>query len=61
MLRGSFLTFKDMLSETDAPPPGCRHQQDGLGIANVIVAVRHRAIAPGIGDAGDRGEWQIRA
>src|ERR1700686_3151273 len=31
------------------------HHQNGLGIADVVVAVRHRAIAPGVGDAGDRG------
>ena len=31
------------------------HDQDGLGIANVVVAVGHRAVAPGIGDAGDGG------
>ena len=31
------------------------HDQNGLGIANVVVAVGHRAIAPGIGYAGDRG------
>src|SRR3984893_18182660 len=31
------------------------HDENGLGIANIVVAVRHRAIAPGIGDPGDRG------
>ncbi len=31
------------------------HDEDGLGIADVVVAVGHRAVAPGIGDAGDRG------
>ena len=28
---------------------------DGLGVADVVEAVGHRAVAPGIGDAGDRG------
>ncbi len=31
------------------------HDQYGLGIANVVVAVGHRAVAPGIGYARDRG------
>ena len=31
------------------------HHQNGLGVANVVVAVGHRAIAPGIGYPGDRG------
>jgi len=31
------------------------HDHDGLGIANVVVAIGHRTIAPGIGDTGDRG------
>ena len=31
------------------------HDHDGLGIANVVVAVGHRAVAPGIGYAGDGG------
>ena len=31
------------------------HQQDGLGVANIVVAVRHRAVAPGVGDPGDGG------
>src|SRR5229473_5044284 len=31
------------------------HLQNGLGIANIVVAVGHRAIAPGVGDPGDRG------
>ncbi|MGY3122396.1 hypothetical protein ACVWXQ_006333 [Bradyrhizobium sp. S3.14.4] len=30
------------------------HQQDGLGVADVVVAVGHRAVAPGIGYTGDR-------
>ncbi len=30
------------------------HDHDGLGIADVVVAVGHGAVAPGIGDAGDR-------
>jgi len=31
------------------------HDHDGLGIADVVVAVGHRPVAPGIGDACDRG------
>ena len=31
------------------------HDHDGLGVADVVVAVGHRAVAPGIGHAGDRG------
>src|SRR6202011_6245912 len=31
------------------------HEENGLGIANIVVAVGHRAVAPGIGYAGDRG------
>src|SRR5262245_23324978 len=31
------------------------HDDDGLGVADVRVAVGHRAIAPGVGYAGDRG------
>ena len=33
----------------------CPHLQNGLGIADIVVAVGHRAIAPGVGDPGDRG------
>ena len=29
------------------------HDNNGLGIADVVVAIGHRAVAPGIGDAGD--------
>ena len=28
---------------------------DGLRITDVVIAVGHRVVAPGIGDAGDRG------
>src|SRR5262249_499152 len=31
------------------------HDHDGLGIADVGVAVGHRAVAPGVGYAGDGG------
>ena len=31
------------------------HDDHGLGVADVVVAVRHCAVAPGIGYAGDRG------
>ena len=30
------------------------HDDHGLGIANVVVGIRLRAVAPGVGDAGDR-------
>ena len=29
------------------------HDDHGLGVADVVVAVGHRAVAPGIGHAGD--------
>jgi hypothetical protein len=31
------------------------HDHDGLGVADVVVAVGHRPVAPGIGDASDGG------
>ena len=31
------------------------HEEDGPGVADVVVAVGHRAVAPGIGYAGDGG------
>ena len=31
------------------------HDDHGLGVADVVVAVGHRAVAPGVGDAGDGG------
>ncbi len=31
------------------------HDDDGLGVADVRVTVGHRAVAPGVGYAGDRG------
>ena len=31
------------------------HDDHGLGVADVVVAVGHRAVAPGIGHAGDGG------
>src|SRR4029077_1339276 len=31
------------------------HDDHGLGVADVVVAVGHRAVAPGVGYAGDRG------
>ena len=29
------------------------HQQNSLGISDVVVAVGHRTVAPGVGDSGD--------
>src|SRR5215472_16624841 len=35
---------------------GCASaDHDGLGVADVVVAVGHRAVAPGVGHAGDGG------
>jgi hypothetical protein len=49
-------SFKDMLKRNRMRLGGIApHLQNGLGIANIVVAVGHRAIAPGIGDPGDRG------
>ena len=31
------------------------HDDHGLGVADIVVAVGHGAVAPGVGDAGDRG------
>jgi hypothetical protein len=31
------------------------HEDDGLRVSDIIVGIRHRAVAPGIGDAGDGG------
>ena len=31
------------------------HEDDGLRVAHVVVGIGHRAVAPGIGDAGDGG------
>ena len=31
------------------------HEDDGLRVADVVVGIGHRAVAPGIGDAGDGG------
>ena len=31
------------------------HDDHGLGVADVVVAVGHRAIAPGVGDARNGG------
>jgi hypothetical protein len=30
------------------------HDEHGLGVTDVVEAVGHRAVAPGIGQAGDR-------
>ncbi len=51
-----FLAFKNMLKRNRMRLRGiATHLQNGLGIANIVVTVGHRAIAPGIGDPGDRG------
>ena len=31
------------------------HEDDGLRVSDVVVGIGHRAVAPGIGDAGDGG------
>ncbi len=31
------------------------HEDDGLRVSHVVVGIGHRAVAPGIGDAGDGG------
>ena len=51
-----FLAFKDMLKRNRMRLRRiAAHQHDRLGVADIVVAVRHRAIAPGIGYAGDGG------
>ena len=51
-----FLAFENMLKRDRMRLRRiAAHQQDGLGVADVVVAVRHRAIAPGVGDPGDGG------
>ena len=43
-------------SETGCASAGiAAHDHDGLGVADVVVGVGHRAVAPGVGDAGDGG------
>ncbi len=50
------LAFEDMLQRNRMRLGGiAAHDEDGLGVADVVVAVRHRAIAPRIGHAGDGG------
>src|ERR1700732_3414152 len=50
------LAFKNMLKRNRMRLRWiAAHDENGLRIANIVVAVRHRAIAPGIGDPSDRG------
>ncbi len=50
------LAFQNML-QRDRMRLGriAAHDHDGLGVADIVVAVGHRAVAPGIGYAGDGG------
>ena len=51
-----FLAFENVLQRNRMRLGGiAAHQQDGLGVADVVVAVGHRTVAPGIGDPGDGG------
>ena len=51
-----FLAFQHVLQRHRMRLGGiAAHDDHGLGVADVRVAVGHRAVAPGIGDAGDRG------
>ena len=50
-----FLAFEQMLQRHRMRLGGiAAHDHERLGVADVIVAVGHRAVAPGIGYAGDR-------
>ncbi len=50
------LAFEDVLQRNRMGLGGiAAHEQDGLGVTDVVVAVGHRTVAPGIGDSGDRG------
>ena len=50
------LAFKDMLQRHRMRLGGiAAHDDHGLGVADVGVAVGHRAVAPGVGYAGDGG------
>ena len=49
-----FLAFEQMLQRHRMRFRGiAAHDDHGLGIADVVVAVGHRAVAPGIGHARD--------
>ena len=50
------LAFKDVLQRHRVSLGGVgAHEDDRLGVADVRVAVGHRAVAPGVGYAGDGG------
>ena len=50
------LAFQDMLQRDRMRAGGiAAHDHDGLGVADVVVAVGHGPVAPGVGYAGDRG------
>ena len=51
-----FLAGQDVLQGHRMRFGGIRsHEDHGLRIPDVVVGIRHRAVAPGIGDAGDGG------
>ncbi len=51
-----FLAGQDVLQRHRMRFGGIRsHEDDGLRVSDVVVGVGHRAVAPGIGDAGDGG------
>ncbi len=51
-----FLAFEDVLHR-DRVSLGSvgAHEEHGLGVADVVIGVRHRAVAPGVRDTCDRG------
>ncbi len=50
------LAFENVLQRNGVRLGGiAAHDHDGSGVADVVVAVGHRAVAPGIGHAGDGG------
>src|SRR6186713_3073296 len=51
-----FFAFENMLQRNRMGLSGvAAHQQDRLRVADVVVAVRHRTVAPGVGDSSDGG------
>ncbi len=51
-----FLAFEKVLQRNRMSLGGiAAHDQNGLGVTDIVVAVGHRTVAPGIGDPGDCG------